>query len=172
MLIVLLNNPGRAYLKTRHNVPLKWENKLNPFQHTYQNKFKGQYTKTMIGGRSHHLLIPQTFMNKSGESVKAAASFFNCLENEILILHDDLELPLGQYKLKRGGGNGGHNGLKSVSQILGTNNFWRMRIGIGRPQHGSVHSFVLGKFTQDEEITLSQIEDAVLEEIIKCIQMV
>jgi len=93
-------------------------------------------------------------MNNIGKSVQAAAHFFKYKPEEVLIVHDDLELDFEKIILKKGGGTGGHNGLRSMNQHLGTSEYYRLRLGIGRPVHGSVSSFVLGRFSPDEEIGL------------------
>ncbi|MDR1748343.1 MAG: aminoacyl-tRNA hydrolase [Spirochaetaceae bacterium] len=106
-------------------------------------------------------LKPETFMNLSGESIGEIARFYRILPEEILVIHDELELPPGTVSLKWSGGLGGHNGLRSAKAVLGTADFWRLRIGIGRPDHGDVAGYVLSDFTGDEKILLSQIFPAV-----------
>ena len=100
---------------------------------------------------------PLTYMNLSGEAVGEAARFFKIKPENILILHDEIELPLGTVSLKWSGGLGGHNGLRSIKEHLGTADFWRLRFGVGKPVHGSVADFVLGIFSEDEKIILSQV---------------
>ena len=98
-------------------------------------------------------------MNESGRSVRACMDFYGYAIDEILVVHDDLELPFGTLRLQKGGGLGGHNGLKSIRAHIQSDQFFRLRIGIGRPQHGSVASFVLERFTPDEEISLPLVID-------------
>lgn len=157
-MIVFLGNPGLQYKETRHNAgwlccdyieETKYEN--------WQKKFKASWLPLGIGDDKIILLKPETFMNKSGESVAAAAAFFKLNTDEILVVHDDLEQKFGIISFRTGGGLAGHNGLKSISGLLGSGDFHRFRIGIGRPVHGSVSSFVLGRFTKDEEIHLELI---------------
>lgn len=104
-----------------------------------------------------YFLKPETYMNLSGESIGALAQFFKIKPEEILVVHDELELPPGTYSFKWSGGLGGHNGLRSTKAVLGTPDFWRLRFGIGRPNHPDVANYVLSKFTEDERITLSLV---------------
>ncbi len=155
-MVVFTGNPGREYEKTRHNIA--WM-VLNSFTGSnifvWKKKFNGQWTDYYAGTNKIIFLKPETFMNNTGKSVQAAAHFFKIKPEEILILHDDLELDFEKVVLKKGGGTGGHNGLRSMNQHLGTSEYYRLRLGIGRPVHGSVSSFVLGRFTPEEEIGLS-----------------
>ncbi len=100
---------------------------------------------------------PQTFMNLSGESIAAACGFFKLKPEQVLVVHDEIELPLGTVSLKWSGGLGGHNGLRSTKTCLATPDFWRLRFGVGRPEHPDVAGFVLSDFTSDERITLSRV---------------
>jgi PTH1 family peptidyl-tRNA hydrolase len=157
-LIVALGNPGAQYEFTRHNIAWIQLRFIDEVENaTWKNKFKGEYCSIPFGGETVHFLKPQTFMNLSGESVGSLCTFFKILPSEVLVMHDELDLPFGQIHFKKGGGLAGHNGLKSTAQHLGTPDFYRMRIGIGRPVHGSVSSWVLGKFTGDEEIVLGSL---------------
>ena len=116
----------------------------------WKSKFKGFYAETSHRGHKFYGLKPQTFMNLSGESVQPLAAFFKIAPEEILVIHDELDIPFGQVHFKMGGGFAGHNGLKSIAACLGTDQFARMRIGIGRPPHGNVSSWVLSSFSPDE----------------------
>jgi PTH1 family peptidyl-tRNA hydrolase len=129
-LAAFLGNPGREYERTRHNAGRLLVEHL-PFYAslTWQKKYRGLYA----AHEGRHFLMPETFMNLSGESVFAAASFFKIKPEAILVVHDELELPLGTAALKFSGGLGGHNGLRSMKASFGTADFWRLRIGIGRP---------------------------------------
>ncbi len=153
-LIVGLGNPGPDYEKTRHNVGFMVIDALAARQRDvkFQNKFKGDLAQLSIGGDSVLLLKPLTFMNLSGQSVQAAMAFFKVALDHIVVVHDDLDLQLGQIKLKSGGSAAGHNGLKSIDAHIGPN-YLRVRAGIGHPRpagapkEGSrVVTHVLGAF--------------------------
>ena len=133
-LAVFLGNPGAEYARNRHNAGRLLAEKL-PFYSDidWKKKFKGHYGSLKQEGFLHHFLVPGTYMNLSGISVQAAAKFFSIPPAGIIVAHDELELPLGYISLKFGGGLGGHNGLRSVKECLGTAEFWRLRVGIGRP---------------------------------------
>ena len=154
-LIVALGNPGQEYAATRHNIAWQVLEHLSFLDSlSWQSKFKGEYSTQSIGGEKIFLLKPQTFMNKSGESVQSFAHFFKITFDEILVIHDDIELDFGVVGFKTGGGLAGHNGLRSIANSLGTRDFKRMRLGISRPRHGKVEAYVLGKFSDDEKIVL------------------
>lgn len=144
-LVALLGNPGAQYNNTRHNAGFMFADSL-ALSGTWQTKFNGKYFKD---GDTVYLK-PETFMNESGNSVQKAASFFQVESRNILVVHDDIEQEFGKVKLQRGGGMAGHNGLRSIKQHLSTDDFCRLRIGVGRPQHGDVATFVLGKFSELE----------------------
>ncbi|MCL1927320.1 MAG: aminoacyl-tRNA hydrolase [Treponema sp.] len=133
-LAVFLGNPGAEYLRNRHNAGRLLAEKL-PFYNNlvWKKKFKGLFASLNTEGTGKYFLIPETYMNLSGVSVKAAASFHSISLAGIIAVHDELELPLGYFSLKFGGGLGGHNGLRSMKDTLGTADFWRLRVGIGRP---------------------------------------
>ena len=149
-IVVFLGNPGIQYRKTRHNVAWQLCSFLNlPDQ--WRAKFHGEFLKD---GETVWLK-PQTFMNESGQSVSEAASFFNVSPEQILVVHDDIETAFGRVMLRQGGGMAGHNGLRSVKQHLSTDNFYRLRLGVGRPQNNmDVSSFVLSPFSELEEAQL------------------
>jgi peptidyl-tRNA hydrolase, PTH1 family len=160
-LIVFLGNPGAEYAETRHNVARRLLPELSFHSNLeWQQKFKGQYAETRTPASKVWLLVPDTFMNKCGESAGALAAFFRLERSEILAVHDDLELEFGKIGLKSGGGAAGHNGLRSLTQALGGADFKRLRLGIGRPVKGTVESFVLGKFTPDERPWLTHLSTA------------
>jgi PTH1 family peptidyl-tRNA hydrolase len=153
-LIVGLGNPGREYETTRHNVGFRWvdvlarEQKLN-FRN--EAKFHGLAARGQLHGHEVLLLKPQTFMNISGRSVVAMALFYKILPNEILVVHDELDLSPGVARLKIGGGHGGHNGLKDIIAHLGSKDFWRLRIGIGHPgDRNEVSDYVLNDPRREE----------------------
>ncbi|MBO5137146.1 MAG: aminoacyl-tRNA hydrolase [Spirochaetaceae bacterium] len=158
-LVVFLGNYGHRYSGNRHNVAWQFADNL-PFAHklSWQSKFKGQYaTLDDLCSERVYFLKPETYMNLSGESIGELSRFFKISAEQILVVHDELELPVGTISLKKGGGLGGHNGLRSAKAVLGTADFWRLRFGIGRPQHDDVAGYVLSDFTADEKIIFQQI---------------
>jgi PTH1 family peptidyl-tRNA hydrolase len=153
-LIAGLGNPGREYETTRHNAGFWWADEFAR-QHSlnFRNeaKFHGLMARGMLHGHELFLLKPQTFMNVSGRAVGALAQFYKVPPNEILVVHDELDLPPGTARLKLGGGHGGHNGLKDIIAHLGTRDFWRLRLGIGHPgERGEVVNFVLNDPRREE----------------------
>lgn len=154
-LIVALGNPGREYEETRHNVAqmmfkeLSFEGDL-----IWKSKFKGQWASKDFDLGRVYFLVPETYMNLSGESVAPLCKFFKIGIEKVLVVHDELDLPYGTLTFKNGGGLAGHNGLKSIAQHMGGNNFRRLRMGIGRPSRGSVSDFVLSEFSSDEKINI------------------
>ncbi len=146
-LIVGLGNPGTEYEHTRHNIGVDF---LDLIARAYritlaqENKFYGMTGRGSIEGNDVRLLFPTTFMNLSGKSVLALSQFYKIDPDKILVIHDDLDLNPGFMKLKMGGGLAGHNGLKSIASCLGTQNFLRLRFGIGKPPSKDVISWVLG----------------------------
>ena len=149
-LIVGLGNPGDQYTKTRHNIGFRV---LDSLGFSFQKGFQGLYAK--VG--DHLYLKPQTFMNLSGNSVLAAASFHKITPDHICVIHDELDLPFGTVKLKKSGGHAGHNGLRDIMRVLGPE-FSRIRMGIGKPEHKTqVADYVLSAFTQQEEAVLPDL---------------
>lgn len=156
-LIVGLGNPGPQYSLTRHNIGFMYLSFLPMLYEVFpiwQNKFQGFFTKGTIAGEEIMLLQPQTYMNLSGQSVAACCHFFKIKPEEVLVVHDESDLDFLKIRIKQGGGNAGHNGLKSIDQHIG-NNFWRLRIGIGRPLHGTLSDYVLAPFTKEEQNDIS-----------------
>lgn len=154
-LIVALGNPGPEHELNRHNIGWLVVDSLDNLRsNNWKDKFKGVFTTLDINGEKIYFLKPQTYMNLSGESVQPLCQFFKISRDEILVLHDELDVDFGQVQFRTGGGLAGHNGLKSIAQKMGGNDFHRMRIGIGRPSHGNVSGWVLGNFPaeQDEEL--------------------
>ena len=153
-LIVGLGNPGREYEKTRHNVGFWWVDELARFENmgfSNESRFHGLVARGQVNGQEVFLLKPQTFMNLSGRAVAALAQFYKILPAEILVVHDELDLAPGIARLKTGGGHGGHNGLKDIIAQLGTKDFWRLRLGIGRPaERTEVVGYVLNDPRKDE----------------------
>ena len=169
-LVVALGNPGNEYVNTRHNIAwILFDQHPQIKDLNWKSKYKGLYSEANIGGEKTFFLKPQTYMNLSGESVQPFAQFFKIPSSKILVIHDELDLPLGQAHFKMGGGLAGHNGLKSIAQTLGTDEFARLRIGIGRPQHGSVSDWVLSGFKGDEEINLSRVIEKLAQPLIECV---
>ncbi len=168
--MVFLGNPGNQYRLTRHNYAWRLLDRFSQIPPAgWQKKFKGSFLQIPGGEGKKGILKPETFMNKSGESVGAAAAFFKYNPEQVLVVHDDIELPFGAWALKQGGGLGGHNGLKSISSSLGSKAFFRLRLGVGRPARGDVASFVFGRFTPHEEAWLDDLltrEHAVLERLL------
>ena len=154
-LIVGLGNPGAEYAATRHNAGFWWIDELareGGASLRHESKFHGLVGKARLHGQEVWLLEPQTFMNRSGLSVVALAQFYRVLPDEILVVHDELDIPAGQAKLKLGGGNGGHNGLKDIQAHLSTPAFWRLRLGIGHPgDRNEVVNFVLKPPRKEEQ---------------------
>ncbi|MBF0454848.1 MAG: aminoacyl-tRNA hydrolase [Magnetococcales bacterium] len=152
-LLVGLGNPGDRYRDTRHN--LGWE-AMDWIVRAYglsngASRFKGLYGDGRVGRHKVGWLCPQTFMNLSGESVGAAVRFFKLEPEQIVVFHDDLDLVPGRVRMKLGGGNGGHNGLKSIQQLIGSADFFRVRLGIGRPDgRMDPAKFVLAPFKPEE----------------------
>jgi peptidyl-tRNA hydrolase, PTH1 family len=183
-LVAFLGNYGREYALTRHNTGWLFADAL-PFADklSWQSKFKGlcssvdtarfaewvqQYNLfTKKDGSvvplpkdapgKIHFLKPQTYMNLSGESIIELVNFYKLRPDNVIVVHDELELPLGTISLKWSGGLGGHNGLRSTKAVLNTGDFWRLRFGIGRPDNREIADYVLAPFTSDERITLSQV---------------
>lgn len=162
LLVVGLGNPGRQYASTRHNVGWMVLDELASAHaaDSFRKKFSGEYAKVIIEGRTAYLLRPETYMNASGRSVQPAAAFFDIEPSNIIALHDELDLPFGEVRIKRGGGHAGHNGLRSMIQHLGAPDFVRIRIGIGRPPpgfRGEVADYVLSSFDPVERAELPDV---------------
>ena len=157
-LFVGLGNPGERYKITRHNVGFMVLDNLikQSSVEGWDNKFDSFFNKIIINQKSLILLKPLTFMNVSGHAVQKVKNFYGIDPNNIVIIHDDIDLELGKIKLKKGGGDGGHNGLKSIIKLIGSE-FNRIRIGIGRPEKISVSSYVLNNFREEEVPLLKKI---------------
>ena len=166
-MIVGLGNPGSEYRGTRHNAGADFIDELarqSSISLQPESKFAGLAGRVVIAGHDLRLLIPTTFMNRSGKSVAAMASFFKIAPENILVAHDELDIPAGTARFKRGGGHGGHNGLRDIVPSLGNdNNFLRLRIGIGHPGHASrVTGYVLGAPSQVDRSRIdASIEEAI-----------
>jgi len=162
-LIVGLGNPGADYSETRHNAGFWFCERLAARDGAVfrsESRFHGQVAK---GAHGAWLLMPDTFMNRSGQSVGALARFYRISPAEILVVHDELDLPPGQARLKFGGGLGGHNGLKDISAHCGTHDYWRLRLGIGHPgDRNAVVGFVLKRPSRDEQALIDDAIDRAL----------
>jgi PTH1 family peptidyl-tRNA hydrolase len=153
--VIFLGNPGAEYERTRHNAGRLL---AGGFSVSLRKKFKGLFSPVPLElgdlAKSVFFLLPETYMNLSGESAAALLSFYNLKPEECLVVHDEIELPLGTIALKWSGGLGGHNGLRSLKTHLGTADFWRLRIGVGRPPHDDIAGWVLSPFSRSEDETL------------------
>lgn len=195
-LVAFLGNYGHEYANTRHNTAWLFEKSL-PFANriSYSSKFKSEFAQfdfenfagmladcNLLKKRDDGSLIlpkefppkiyfikPQTYMNLSGDAIGELCRFYKLKPDEVLVVHDEIELPLGTVGFKFGGGLGGHNGLRSTKDNLGTADFYRLRFGIGKPSHGDIAGYVLGNFTIDEQITLSHVFSQVHELFAKSI---
>lgn len=154
-LTALLGNTGLLYATTRHNAAwmfgTAWQSHWDATP-SWQHKFHGEWSRIGWRGCSMAVLKPMTLMNLSGQSVAEALHFFNIEPEELLVVHDDVELDFATVRLQAGGGLAGHNGLRSIKNSIGSDGFLRLRIGVGRPRHGDVASHVLGRFNNEEMI--------------------
>lgn len=169
-LIVGLGNPGSEYERTRHNAGQDFVEQLARrwgVSLTLDNKYFGYTARTSLNGKDIRLLVPTTYMNRSGQSVGALSNFFKILPENILVAHDELDLLPGIARFKKGGGHGGHNGLKDIIAALGNNNnFYRLRLGIGHPGSAAqVANFVLKRAPQSEQ----QLIDDAIDRALDCV---
>jgi len=169
-LIVGLGNPGPEYEQTRHNAGF-WlvDNLAGPVRLAREARFNAFAGKTSIAGAEVWLLEPQTFMNRSGQSVGALTRFYKIAPDEVLVVHDELDLAPGVARLKKGGSSGGHNGLKDITAALGTQDYWRLRLGIGHPRtlglQQPVADFVLHRPRKEEQALINEALDKSLDVI-------
>ncbi|MBA3842657.1 MAG: aminoacyl-tRNA hydrolase [Actinobacteria bacterium] len=167
LLVVGLGNPGREYAGNRHNVGwLVVDELARRHDGSWRGKFDGQLAEVRIEGHKIALLKPETFMNESGRSVQAAASFFKLEPDTVLVVHDEGDLDVGRLQARLGGGLAGHNGLRSVAKHLGTQDFLRLRVGVGRPGRGDrrpLADYLLADFEphDDAERLIAAAADAV-----------
>src|SRR5919205_402755 len=156
LLVAGLGNPGREYARTRHNVGWMVVDELaRRHAGSWRSKFSGQLAEVRIDGARVALLKPELYMNESGRPIQAAARFFKVPVESVLVVHDDVDLDEGRLQARAGGGLAGHNGLRSLAQALGTQDFLRLRIGVGRPGRGdprSVANYVLSAFEPEEDV--------------------
>ncbi|MEN9232159.1 MAG: aminoacyl-tRNA hydrolase [Thermostichus sp. DG02_5_bins_236] len=180
-LIVGLGNPGPQYANTRHNFGFMLVDRLAQrwgIPLATEKRFQGIYGEGFALGGKRHLLKPETYMNRSGQSVRAVLDWYKLDPGSVLILYDDMDLPLGRLRLRGSGSAGGHNGIKSVIQHLGGESFPRLRLGVGKPkgaplvQQGSkdVVGHVLGGFTPQEKTVLEQVLNTAVEAVECCLQ--
>lgn len=167
-LIIGLGNPGRDYAGTRHNIGFgvitrvaeQYNISLN------RNEHKAVCGKGMIGGEKVLLAQPQTFMNLSGESVRSLADYYKVEPEDIIVAYDDIDLAVGQIRIRRKGSAGGHNGIKNIIAHLGTNEFPRVKVGVGaKPQGGDLARHVLSRFSKEEEKKVGEILDVAVEAV-------
>lgn len=164
-LIVGLGNPGKEYSNTRHNVGFSFiDNYLDKkgISGKWTKKFDGEYLETTIGGEKVLFLKPLTFMNLSGNSVRKIMDYFKIEVDDILIISDDLDLNVGNFKLKLNGSCGGHNGLRSIESSMGTANYKRLKIGISNDKESDTKDYVLGNFSKEEQKNLSELFDSLV----------
>jgi PTH1 family peptidyl-tRNA hydrolase len=156
LLVAGLGNPGREHARDRHNVGWMVADELaRRHGGSFCSKFSGRLAETRIGGSRVALLEPETYMNESGRSIAAAARFFKVAPEDVLVVHDDVDLDVGRLQARLGGGLAGHNGLRSIARDLGTPEFLRLRIGVGRPGRGDarpVADYVLSPFAPEDDV--------------------
>lgn len=161
-LIIGLGNPGKKYSKTRHNIGYMIIDKICEMKNIklkYDSKLNGEIAETNISGIKTVLLKPTTYMNLSGHSVLAVMKYYKINLEDIIVIYDDIDLPVGKIRLRELGGHGGHNGIKHIIQTLGTKDFKRLKIGIDVDKSMPLDNYVLGKFNKDEK---TEIEIAII----------
>lgn len=162
-LLVGLGNPGDKYRDTRHNLGFMFLDALG-ISFRFEKKFKAEIGKYQLGTSASVCLKPQTYMNLSGEALASYCHFFQIEPKQCLVIHDELDLPFGEVRLKFGGGEGGHNGLKSISEMLGTKDYPRLRLGIGKPELGNkipIEDWVLSRIRETERpVLIEQLSKA------------
>lgn len=162
-LLVGLGNPGETYRHTRHNLGWDAVEAIARFHRFSPGsaRFQGRFGDGRVAGRRVLWMLPETYMNLSGQAVGEAVRYYKLDPARVVVFHDDLDLPLGRVRIKRGGGNAGHNGLRSLQQHLGTPDFVRVRLGIGRPETGQDPAqFVLNRFSSEERRLLEPMLEA------------
>lgn len=162
LLVVGLGNPGREYSAHRHNIGFMAIDDLarRESAEAFRDKFAGEWARAEIAGQPAILLKPMTYMNESGRSVQPAMAFFKVSPAELVVLHDELDIPFGELRLKHGGGHAGHNGLRSIMAAVGSGDFGRVRLGVGRPPpgfRGEVADYVLSGFDPVERTALPDL---------------
>ena len=167
-LLVGLGNPGIKYERNRHNIGFclidYFTSQIN--SEDYIDKFNSKYTLVRLNDNKIHIIKPQTYMNRSGVSVRNCKDFFKIAPNNIIVVYDDMDLALGSLKIKSSGGSAGHNGIKSLIDEIGSNNFVRIRIGIGKPKENiETADYVLQNFSDDETDGIEKISKNITESI-------
>jgi peptidyl-tRNA hydrolase, PTH1 family len=156
LLVAGLGNPGAEHARDRHNAGWMVVDELaRRHSGSFRSKFGGRIAETRIGSTRVALLRPETYMNESGRAIAAAARYFKVPPADVLVVHDDVDLPVGRLQARLGGGLAGHNGLRSISQALGSPEFQRLRIGVGRPERGDprpVADYVLSSFAPEDDV--------------------
>lgn len=157
MLVVGLGNPGEKYDRTRHNLGFMAASALvSEYGGSWTKGFKGEYSEIFINGKKTFVLKPATFMNLSGESVQPFCAYYKIAPEDVVVAHDDMDMDFGKLKIKTGGSSGGHNGIKSITLHLGTENYIRLKMGIGKNIKKESIGHVLGKFSQEETEKLDE----------------
>ena len=172
-LIIGLGNPEEEYSKTRHNMGFNTINKIAKKYNIEisKNKFQGLYESAIIEGQKAILIKPQTYMNLSGNCVQEFVNFYKIEKKNIIVIYDDMDIQPGTIKIRKQGGPGGHNGMKSIIQMLGTEEFPRIRIGIGRPKHnGDEINYVIGAIPEEEIPKLEEGTEKAKEAVIEIIK--
>ena len=174
--IIGLGNPGKEYIKNRHNIGFllveKFANKYDS-KFTLKNKIKSLYSELKVNNSTYRLFMPNTFMNQSGEAVRAIVDWYKIDLDQLFIVVDDIDLPLGKIRFRKKGSSGGHNGLKSIINHLNSKEFLRIRIGIGSPpviekdKNYNTISHVLGNFSKSEQLILNKIFCQMIESLQK-----
>ena len=166
-LVVGLGNPGAEYAVTRHNIGFMAVDLLAEKLgvRSFSNKFQSEAATADYAGEKLILLKPQTYMNLSGKAVQAALAFYKLPPTQLIVLQDELDLPLGKLRIKKGGGANGHNGIKNIDQMIGPD-YWRIRLGVGHPgMKGDVHDYVLGRFNAEEMTLVAKVNTALVEHL-------
>jgi PTH1 family peptidyl-tRNA hydrolase len=174
ILVVGLGNPGPRYQATRHNIGFRAVDRLVERHGSagFRSRFEGEFAQLDVSGERVVVLKPMTFMNRSGHSVRPAMAFFKLSPKDLLVVHDELDLALGDVRLKVGGGEAGHNGLRSISEQLGTSDYARLRCGIGRAQSGTgtVADYVLDGFPLADQALAEQMVDGATEALVRVVK--
>lgn len=165
ILVVGLGNPGAKYENTRHNIGFEVLDELVT-DWNEDRKHSALLSKRFINGVEVHFLKPQTFMNLSGKAVQSYARYYKIQPGAVIVVHDDADIAFGEIRTKIGGGNAGHNGLKSIDKLLGTREYWRVRVGIGRPpEKMPMDAYVLGRWNSNQKASLPTLIEHATHEV-------